>query len=126
MTPHPSATAGKQLLLASLLNAIDALSAEIERIEAQMADLLADTQGAVLTEVRGIGVVAASGNGVHRPHRPVAAMVPGLAGWRTGPGTQPIGTPRQRLRHQSRRRRLGTTSHPRPHRQRPPTTRPSS
>lgn len=59
--PHPAATVGKQALLAALLEVIDALGAQIQQTEARMAALLADTQGAKLTQIRGVGVVAASG-----------------------------------------------------------------
>ena len=58
---HPAATAGKAAALAALLGAIDTLDREIACLEAAMAPLLAGTQGAKLTQLRGVGVVAAAG-----------------------------------------------------------------
>ena len=58
---HPAATAGKAATLAALLGTIDTLDREIACLEAAMAPLLARTQGAKLTQLRGVGVVAAAG-----------------------------------------------------------------
>ena len=58
---HPAATAGKPATLAALLGTIDTLDREIACLEAAMAPLLARTQGAKLTQLRGVGVVAAAG-----------------------------------------------------------------
>jgi hypothetical protein len=58
---HPAVTAGKAATLAALLGTIDTLDREIACLEAAMAPLLARTQGAKLTQLRGVGVVAASG-----------------------------------------------------------------
>jgi transposase len=58
---HPVATAGKAATLSALLASIDALDREIAGVEAEMAPLLARTQGAKLTQLRGVGVVAAAG-----------------------------------------------------------------
>jgi transposase len=58
---HPAATAGKAATLAALLSTIDTLDREIACLEAAMAPLLAHTQGAKLTQLRGVGVVAAAG-----------------------------------------------------------------
>ena len=58
---HPAATAGKQATLAGLLGALAALDGQIARLEAEMAPLLAATQGAKLTQIRGVATVAAAG-----------------------------------------------------------------
>jgi hypothetical protein len=58
---HPAATTGKAATLAGLLGTIDTLDREIACLEAAMAPLLARTQGAKLTQLRGVGVVAAAG-----------------------------------------------------------------
>jgi transposase len=58
---HPAATAGKAVTLAALLGTIDTLDHQIACLEAAMAPLLAHTQGAKLTQLRGVGVVAAAG-----------------------------------------------------------------
>jgi len=58
---HPAATAGKAAALAGMLGVLDGIDAEVERLEAQMAPLLAATEGAKLTQIRGVGVVTASG-----------------------------------------------------------------
>jgi transposase len=58
---HPVATAGKAATLAALLATIDTLDLQIAGVEAEMAPLLTRTQGAKLTQVRGVGVVAAAG-----------------------------------------------------------------
>jgi transposase len=61
LTPHPAASTGKALMLRALLSSMAQLDVHIAEIESEMARLLADTQGAKLIQVRGIGVVAASG-----------------------------------------------------------------
>lgn len=61
LAPHPAAISGKALMLSALLSSMAELDVHIAAIEAEMARLLADTQGAKLTQVRGIGVVAAAG-----------------------------------------------------------------
>src|SRR6266508_2093276 len=58
---HPVATAGKAATLAALLATIDTLDHQIAGVEGEMAPLLTRTQGAKLTQVRGVGVVAAAG-----------------------------------------------------------------
>jgi transposase len=58
---HPAATTGKAATLAALLATIDTLDREIAGVEAEIAPLLARTQGAKLTQIRGVGVVAAAG-----------------------------------------------------------------
>jgi transposase len=58
---HPAATAGKQATLAGLLGALAALDSQIARLEAEMAPPLAATQGAKLTQIRGVATVAAAG-----------------------------------------------------------------
>jgi transposase len=61
LAPHPAAATGKALMLGALLSSMAQLDVHIAEIEAEMGRLLADTQGAKLTQVRGIGVVAAAG-----------------------------------------------------------------
>jgi transposase len=73
---HPAATAGKAATLAALLGTIDTLDREIACLEAAMAPLLARTQDAKLTQLRGVGVVAASG---------LVAFVAPPTGGRSGP-----------------------------------------
>jgi transposase len=58
---HPAATAGKAATLAGLLGALAALDRQIAGLEAEMAPLLARTQGAKLTQLRGVATVAAAG-----------------------------------------------------------------
>ena len=58
---HPAATVGKAATLAALLGMIDTLDHQIACLDAAMAPLLARTQGAKLTQLRGVGVVAAAG-----------------------------------------------------------------
>ena len=58
---HPAATAGKPATLAGLLGALAALDLQIAGLEAEMAPLLAATQGAKLTQIRGVATVAAAG-----------------------------------------------------------------
>jgi transposase len=58
---HLAATAGKPATLAALLGALDALQGQIARLEAEMAPLLAATQGAKLTQIRGVSTVTAAG-----------------------------------------------------------------
>jgi transposase len=58
---HPAATAGKAAALAGMLGVLDGIDAEVERLEARMVPLLAATEGAKLTQIRGVGVVTASG-----------------------------------------------------------------
>lgn len=59
--PHPAATAGKAATLRALLTALDGLDTAIAQIEAQMAARLPLTEGAKLTQIDGVSVVAASG-----------------------------------------------------------------
>jgi len=61
LAPHPAATAGKARILRALLASMDDLDVHITDIEAEMASLLPCTQGAKLIQIRGVGVVAASG-----------------------------------------------------------------
>jgi len=61
LAPHPAATAGKAATLAGLLGALAALDLQIAGLEAEMAPLLAATQGAKLTQIRGVATVAAAG-----------------------------------------------------------------
>jgi transposase len=61
LAPHPAATAGKAATLAGLLGALAALDRQIAGLEAEMAPLLAATQGAKLTQIRGVATVAAAG-----------------------------------------------------------------
>jgi Transposase IS116/IS110/IS902 family len=58
---HPAATVGKAATLAAMLGALAALDRQIAGLEAEMAPLLARTQGAKLLQVRGVGTVAAAG-----------------------------------------------------------------
>ena len=58
---HPAATAGKAATLSGLLGALAALDLQIAQLEAEMAPLLAATQGAKLTQIRGVATVAAPG-----------------------------------------------------------------
>jgi hypothetical protein len=58
---HPAATAGKAATLAGLLGALAALDHQIAGLEAEMAPLLARTQGAKLPQIRGVATVAAAG-----------------------------------------------------------------
>jgi transposase len=58
---HPAATAGKAATLAAMLTMLAALDRQIAGLEAEMAPLLARTQGAKLTQVRGVATVAAAG-----------------------------------------------------------------
>ena len=58
---HLAATAGKPATLAALLGALDALQGQIARLEAEMVPLLASTQGAKLTQIRGVSTVTAAG-----------------------------------------------------------------
>ena len=94
---HPAATAGKQATLAGLLGALAALDGQIARLEAEMAPLLAATQGAKLTQIRGVATVAAAGFVAFVGHTgPLERVVQGMAGGRAGPGPQPIRRPDQR------------------------------
>jgi transposase len=61
LPPHPAATAGKAATLAGLLGALAALDRQIAGLETEMAPLLARTQGAKLTQLRGVATVAAAG-----------------------------------------------------------------
>ena len=76
LAPHPAATAGKAATLAGLLGALAALDLQIAGLEAEMAPLLAATQGAKLTQIRGVATVAAAG---------FVAFVATPAAGRTGP-----------------------------------------
>jgi transposase len=58
---HPAATVGKAATLAGLLGAMTALDRQIAGLEAEMGPLLARTQGAKLTQLRGVATVAAAG-----------------------------------------------------------------
>jgi transposase len=58
---HPAATAGKAATLAALLGMLVASDRQLKRLEAEMAPLLARTQGAKLTQIRGVATVAAAG-----------------------------------------------------------------
>lgn len=58
---HPAATAGKAATLTALLGALAALDRQIADPEAEMAPLLAATQGAKLPQIRGVATVAAAG-----------------------------------------------------------------
>jgi Transposase IS116/IS110/IS902 family len=58
---HPAATVGKPATLAALLDTLAALDRQIAGLEAEMAPLLAATQGAKLTQIRGVATVAAAG-----------------------------------------------------------------
>jgi hypothetical protein len=55
---HPAATAGKAATLAALLGMLVASDRQLKRLEAEMAPLLARTQGAKLTQIRGVATVA--------------------------------------------------------------------
>jgi transposase len=61
LPPHPAATAGKAQMLAALLTALNSLDTAIAEVEAQMAARLPLTEGAKLTQIDGVSVVAASG-----------------------------------------------------------------
>lgn len=61
LPPHPAATVAKTPVLAALLATISVLDTQIADLEAEMARLLPLTQGAKLTQIRGVGVVAATG-----------------------------------------------------------------
>lgn len=122
--PHPAATVGKQDMLAVLLAAIGTLDMRIAEIEERMAELLASTQGAKLTQIRGVGVVAASG---------VVAFIGHTDRWQRwaqvwrAAGLDPARSqsgPRDNAYGISREGGLGTASHPRSHRQRAATTGP--
>jgi transposase len=58
---HPAATAGKPATLAALLGTLTASDRQLDRLEAEMVPLLAATQGAKLTQLRGVATVAAAG-----------------------------------------------------------------
>ena len=61
LRPHPAATAGKPVLLAALLATLETLDRQVAELEVEMAGLLPHTEGAKLTQIDGIGTVAASG-----------------------------------------------------------------
>jgi len=61
LRPHPAATAGKPALLAALLATLETLDRQVAELEVEMAGLLPHTEGAKLTQIDGIGTVAASG-----------------------------------------------------------------
>lgn len=61
LAPHPAASCGKAVTLAGLLGSIAALEAQIGALEAEMARLLPHTQGAKLTQIRGVDTVSAAG-----------------------------------------------------------------
>jgi transposase len=61
LPPHPAATAGKPALLAALLATLETLDRQVSELEATMAALLPQTEGAKLTQIDGIGTVVASG-----------------------------------------------------------------
>lgn len=61
LAAHPAATVGKPATLAALLGTLAALDRQIAGLEAEMAPLLAATQGAKLTQLRGVATVAAAG-----------------------------------------------------------------
>jgi transposase len=61
LPPHPAATAGKPALLTALLATLEALDRQVGELEATMAALLPNTEGAKLTQINGIGTVVASG-----------------------------------------------------------------
>jgi transposase len=61
LAAHPAATVGKPATLAALLDTLAALDRQIAGLEAEMAPLLAATQGAKLTQIRGVATVAAAG-----------------------------------------------------------------
>ena len=65
-----------------------------------MAPLLAVTQGAKLTQIRGVATVAAAGSLPSWGIPAAGAMVQGVAGGRAGPGPQPIRRHRPKLWHQ--------------------------
>lgn len=58
---HPAAIVGKAATLSGLLGALATLDLQIAHLEAEMAPLLAATQGAKLTQIRGVATVAAAG-----------------------------------------------------------------
>lgn len=76
LRPHPAATAGKPVLLAALLATLETLDRQVAELEAEMAGLLPHTEGAKLTQIDGIGTVAASG---------FVAFVGSAGRWGTGP-----------------------------------------
>ena len=57
---HPAATVGKAATLTALLGTLAALDRQIAGLEAEMAPLLAATQGAKLPQIRGVATVAAA------------------------------------------------------------------
>lgn len=61
LPPHPMAVAGHRPLLAQLWDTFVALSGRIERLEIDMARLLAQTDGAKLVQIPGISTVTAAG-----------------------------------------------------------------
>jgi transposase len=58
---HPAATVGKAATLTALLGTLAVLDRQIAGLEAEMAPLLAATQGAKLPQIRGVATVAAAG-----------------------------------------------------------------
>jgi transposase len=58
---HPAATVGKAATLAALLGTLATLDRQITGLEAEMAPLLARTQGAKLPQLPGVATVAAAG-----------------------------------------------------------------
>jgi hypothetical protein len=89
---HPAATVGKPATLAALLGTLAALDHQIADLEAEMAPLLARTQGAKLTQIRGVATVAAAGLVAFVGHtRALGGVVQGVASSRAGSRPQPSG-----------------------------------
>ena len=64
------------MLLAALLATLETLDRQVAELEVEMAGLLPHTEGAKLTQIDGIGTVAASG---------FVAFVGSARRWGTGP-----------------------------------------
>ena len=108
LAPHPAATAGKPATLAGLLGALAALDGQIAGLEAEMAPLLAVTQGAKLTQIRGVATVAAAGFVAFVGHTGRwSGVVQSVAGGRAGPGPQPIRRHRRKAMASAGRGRPG-------------------
>ena len=85
----------------ALLATLETLDRQVAELEVEMAGLLPHTEGAKLTQIDGIGTVAASGFVAFvGSARRWGGLVEGVAWRRVGPGPLPVRTHRRELLHQ--------------------------
>jgi hypothetical protein len=83
-----------------MLATMAALNRQIAGLEAEMAPLLARTQGASWSRSAGGHGRRGRVRRLRRPHRALGGVVQGVAGGRAGPGPQPVRRQRRQLRDQ--------------------------